>query len=95
MQQPDCESSCAALAVCGAGEAWRDQSVYATGVQAVEIHRGLVPLYDIEWQRSRAAGNQGRAPCTIGTEIEYSTTGDRVNFTVPKLLCHQIVELVS
>jgi hypothetical protein len=71
-----------------------DQSVYATGVQAVEIIEDLVPLSEIECSVRAPQEIKGVRLAPSGAEIEYSIAGDRVNFTVPNLLCHQMVELI-
>jgi hypothetical protein len=70
-----------------------DASVYATGVQAVEVIEDLVPLHDIECRVRVPQEIKGVRLAPSGENIEYSMQDGVVTFTVPKLLCHQMIEL--
>jgi hypothetical protein len=70
-----------------------DAGARGPGMQAVEIIEDLVPLYDIECSVRVPQKIEGVRLAPSGAEIEYSQDGERVNFTMPKLLCHQMVEL--
>jgi hypothetical protein len=70
-----------------------DESIYASGVQAVEVIEDLVPLHNIECSVRMPQVIKGVRLAPSGENIEYSTQDGVVTFTVPKLLCHQMVEL--
>lgn len=94
MHQPDASRHVLHLLYAVPVKRGADQSAYATGVQAVEIIEDLVPLFDIECSVRVPQEVKGVRLAPSGDKIEYSRTGDRINFTVPKLLCHQMVELI-
>ncbi len=66
---------------------------------SLEVIEDLVPLRDVECSvRLSNKGQNGQAVKSVrltpsGEELPFSTDGDRVRFTVPQLLCHQMVEL--
>jgi hypothetical protein len=70
-----------------------DTSVYASGQQSVEVIEDLVPLHDIECA-VRLPERAHPSSVTLepeGVALPFTEDAGRVRFTVPRLLCHQIV----
>ncbi|HEX8234618.1 MAG TPA: beta-galactosidase trimerization domain-containing protein [Abditibacteriaceae bacterium] len=70
-----------------------DSGDHAAGALSVEIIEDLVPLHDIECSVRVPQEIKGVRLAPSGEEIEYSVRDGAVTFTVPKLLCHQMIEL--
>jgi hypothetical protein len=70
-----------------------DSTQYASGNYAVEIIEDLYPLHNIACrvQTPRKVLSARLVPENV--ELEIAQDGDAVSFTVPELLCHQMVEL--
>jgi hypothetical protein len=70
-----------------------DRSTWNEGKHSVELIEDLFPLYDVqvEVRVSHAVKSVKLAPS--GQELEFTPIEGGVKFTVPKLLCHQMVEL--
>jgi hypothetical protein len=70
-----------------------DSSDIETGLQAVEVIEDIVPLYDIECRVRVPQKITDVRLVPADDAIDYTMDGDCVCFTVPKLFCHQMVEL--
>jgi hypothetical protein len=70
-----------------------DHKEWASANMQVEVIEDLIPLYNVE-----CALRVGRKVASVqlvpsGEALEYSQEGETVKFSVPKLLCHAMVEL--
>jgi hypothetical protein len=72
-----------------------DASVYASGQQAVEVIEDLVPLHGIDCRVRLAKGERARR-ITLepqGEPLPFDTEAGAVRFTVPHVLCHQMISV--
>jgi len=72
--------------------------LFATPIKrgnGVEVIEELLPLSDISVAVRRAAKPSAVQLAPQGTPVPFSYTDGRVRFTVPTLVCHQMVELVD
>jgi hypothetical protein len=70
-----------------------DVSRFASGETSVEVIEDLVPLFDIQCTLRVPQSVKSVRLVPSGEALEYSQENGAVRFVVPKLLCHQMVEL--
>ena len=63
-----------------------------TGVEVLEY---LIPMPDVQVAVRRNAKPSAVRMVPAGTALPFTYTDGRVRFTVPKLECHQMVELAD
>lgn len=63
-----------------------------TGVEVIE---DLIPLHDVQVAVRRRATPSAVRLVPAGTSLPFTYDGGRVRFTVPRLICHQMVELAD
>jgi hypothetical protein len=70
-----------------------DTARFAAPETCVEIIEDIVPLHDVQCAVHVPETVKAVKLAPSGESLEYSQENDEVRFTVPKLLCHQMVEL--
>lgn len=70
-----------------------DKSRFASPETSVEIIEDIVPLFEIACSININEQVKSVQLAPSGQALEYSQEGDVVRFVVPRLLCHQMIEL--
>lgn len=70
-----------------------DRSTWNEGQHAVELIEDLFPLHDVQVEVCVSHPIKSVKLAPSGQELEFTTIEGGVQFTVPKVLCHQMVEL--
>jgi hypothetical protein len=69
------------------------QSQWASGTQSVEVIEDLVPLHDISCEVRVGESVSFVTLEPQGQALPFKQTEAAVRFTVPRLLCHQVVAI--
>ncbi len=70
-----------------------DDVLPGRGIDSIEVIEDIVPLYDVEvaLRLPQRVGSVRLVPS--GESLEFKQSGSRIQFTVPRLECHQMIEL--
>ena len=72
--------------------------LYASPVRrgdGIEIIEDLVPLYDVAVRVRAKSSVEAVQLVPQGSELPFKVAGDWVEFTVPRMVCHQMVSLLQ